>query len=253
MLKKLLILAIVVILSASAINFAFASNPLDPNDSDADGDNDGLKNWEEYLNGTDPNNADSDNDGIPDGWEVFNSMDPADPTDAHEDLDYNTPTTGYNGEIDAQFTAMQQAYDVRPSDGVTKASADGHYDNYEEYFRAFTRTGVDNDGNPIMVGENTPKAVNLAGTWVIFVPTDPLEPDTDGDQLLDPDDLEPHNFANDGTTYSNAVSSNFNDWSSDQAELLANNQKYRTINDLNSLHIHDEVVFDSNLFISIKL
>lgn len=41
-----------------------------------DTDNDGLKDWEEVLWGTDPNNPDSDSDGMNDGDEVGNDRNP---------------------------------------------------------------------------------------------------------------------------------------------------------------------------------
>jgi hypothetical protein len=53
------------------------------------------------------------------------------------------------------------------------------YDNYAEYFR---QAGVDRDtGEPV------------------YIPTDPNNPDTDGDGVYDPDDSWPWDFANDGT------------------------------------------------------
>jgi len=57
---------------------------------------------------------------------------------------------------------------------------DPPYDNYAEYFRL---AGVDAD-----TGEN------------VYIPTDPNNPDTDGDSVLDPDDSWPWDFSNDGTS-----------------------------------------------------
>jgi len=70
-------------------------NPLDPTDADDDYDGDGLTNLEEYLvrDGlvgnpppsaiwdyySDPFNPDSDGDGMPDGWEVHFGLHPMDP------------------------------------------------------------------------------------------------------------------------------------------------------------------------------
>jgi len=57
---------------------------LDPNvwlDPNADPDNDGLTNFQEYLNNTDPFNPDTDGDGYTDGWEVANGTNPLDPDD----------------------------------------------------------------------------------------------------------------------------------------------------------------------------
>lgn len=47
-----------------------------PADIQKDTDNDGLKDWEEALWGTDPNNPDSDGDETPDGEEIKNERNP---------------------------------------------------------------------------------------------------------------------------------------------------------------------------------
>jgi hypothetical protein len=78
-------------------------NPLDPNDVFMDPDRDGLTNYEEYENGTDPLNWDSDGDGMADYWEIemaqwaFDedtkrwgwNLDPLDPTDWWKDPDHD--------------------------------------------------------------------------------------------------------------------------------------------------------------------
>ncbi|MBU3925588.1 thrombospondin type 3 repeat-containing protein [Patescibacteria group bacterium] len=48
-------------------------------DKEKDSDNDGLKDWEETLWKTDPNNSDTDGDGTADGEEIKQSRDPAKP------------------------------------------------------------------------------------------------------------------------------------------------------------------------------
>ena len=45
-------------------------------DSDGDDDLDGLSNFDEFMNRTDPLNHDSDNDGLKDNWEIDNGWDP---------------------------------------------------------------------------------------------------------------------------------------------------------------------------------
>jgi hypothetical protein len=233
MMKKILTLLIFVILSVSMLNFALASDPLNPDDANIDSDNDGLKNWEEYLNGTDPNNADSDNDGVPDGWEVFSDMDAANPADAHEDLDFQATEPDEKGEIEAQFSAVRHSFDVWPSDGVTQVAADLHYDNYEEYYRAFDTIG----------GVTVP---------VFYAYTDPQAPDTDGDRILDPDDYEPHNYANDGTSYHTTPTNNNHEYNDNTFDSYTTAQKLKTINAIDTLHNHDTLFIDSDLFTSIK-
>lgn len=48
----------------------------------ADADGDGLKNYLEYIHGTDPKNTDTDGDGFSDKQEIMNGYDPAAPGDA---------------------------------------------------------------------------------------------------------------------------------------------------------------------------
>jgi hypothetical protein len=55
-------------------------------DGTSDSENDGLRDLQEYQNGTDPTNSDSDDDRLPDGWEVTYGLDPI-ADDAKGDLD----------------------------------------------------------------------------------------------------------------------------------------------------------------------
>jgi hypothetical protein len=55
-------------------------NPNDPSDADLDKDSDALKNKDEYLYGTDPDNKDTDGDGWTDGVEVKAGTNPLDPS-----------------------------------------------------------------------------------------------------------------------------------------------------------------------------
>jgi YD repeat-containing protein len=54
-------------------------DPYDPSDAPEDYDGDGLTNYGEYINGTDPSNPDTDGDGYSDGVEVDAGTDPLDP------------------------------------------------------------------------------------------------------------------------------------------------------------------------------
>lgn len=53
----------------------------------ADADNDGLNNVQEYVAGTNPIKADTDGDGLPDGWETRYGLDPVNSSDASADMD----------------------------------------------------------------------------------------------------------------------------------------------------------------------
>ncbi|RLF48473.1 MAG: hypothetical protein DRN20_04455, partial [Thermoplasmata archaeon] len=61
-------------------------DPLDSSDAAVDSDNDGLTNYQEFLNNTYPNDVDSDDDGMPDGWEVKYKPN-LDPTENDASLD----------------------------------------------------------------------------------------------------------------------------------------------------------------------
>jgi hypothetical protein len=173
-----------------------AGNPLE-NDTEflmSDPDGDAIKNWEEFLIGTDPFNADSDNDGLPDWWELEYSqwvndktnarLDPTDASDAHLDFDFEpySDASGYNiGERDAKFNAVQTLRSGReitwPSNPNIRFidpvfdEEQPHYDNYEEYYRPYT------------------DLIDLE--TIRYMHTSPIYADTDGDGLLDPDDYQP--------------------------------------------------------------
>jgi hypothetical protein len=67
------------------INHGF--NPRDSQDGNMDSDDDGLTNYGEYLNNTDPYDPDSDDDTYLDGWEVANNFNPTNPSDTGADSD----------------------------------------------------------------------------------------------------------------------------------------------------------------------
>ena len=185
--KTVLVLASVFILVLVA-GSAMAGNPLKKDEEflESDPDMDYIPTWMEFILGTDPYNADSDNDGLPDNWEYENLMDPADASDAHLDYDYLPQVEGLVGERDCEwgFQAIKKDIDVWPAnrgisfDELVFIEDGTHYDNYEEYYRPYHDQ---NDGNKLKL-----------------MHTNPRNPNSDGDNLLDPDDWEPLNYPNDG-------------------------------------------------------
>jgi hypothetical protein len=77
--------------------------------AEGDPDNDGLNNYQEYQNGTDPRNSDTDGGGENDGSEVNNGRDPLDPDDdAIKRPDFLELLPWYKGII-------RFVYDVKPT------------------------------------------------------------------------------------------------------------------------------------------
>ena len=60
---------------------AYGFDPLNSADGSADSDSDGIKNFGEYIIGTDPTMADTDADGMTDYMEQIAGTDPNDPSD----------------------------------------------------------------------------------------------------------------------------------------------------------------------------
>ncbi|MEL6948715.1 MAG: OmpA family protein [Pseudomonadota bacterium] len=164
---------------------ADATNPLSGNGADdaaADPDGDGLSNAQEAVLGTDPDDADSDNDGLDDGAEV-----------------------GNDGSLDAGDTNPLDADtdDDGIGDGAETLGADGVANNGDETDPLNADTDDDgiNDGTeigvtaPVAGGTSDGTGVAYMGTdtgSANYVPdadpstvTDPTDPDSDNDGLLD--------------------------------------------------------------------
>ncbi|MEM3341183.1 MAG: FG-GAP-like repeat-containing protein, partial [Thermoplasmata archaeon] len=168
----------------SFVNFIgkkyLAPNPYYADDATTDADGDGLTNYEEYLIGTKASDPDTDNDGMPDGWEVryrrfvngTYNLDPKDPNDALLDPDhdgfnwtnrYNNPNVNYT-DTDG---LIKFNYGVRDwnRDGKISPGENDSFPNLLEYM-----FGIDKNYDGINDYDTT---------------TDPNNPDTDGDGIID--------------------------------------------------------------------
>ena len=150
-------------------------DPLDPGDKYADPDNDGVLNYDEFLNGTNPRDPDTDGDGMPDGWEYFNNLNPLDEKDNASDIDE-----------DGLTNYQEYIYNTNPRNPDT--DGDGMPDGWE------IKYGFDpilNDGFEDEDGDG------LSNTMEYKYGTDPKNPDTDGDGLTDGTDPYPLDRFND--------------------------------------------------------
>lgn len=125
----------------------FAMGPNLVGDAWLDTDGDGLSNYREFINGTDPTVADTDGDGYSDGFEVANGMNPLGP-DADEDQD-----------------GMPDAWETRHglNPGVNDAEADPDGDglsNVAELQRRTRANAVDSDSDGLNDGVEVALGLN---------------------------------------------------------------------------------------------
>ncbi|MDP0492390.1 MAG: hypothetical protein Q7Q71_15185 [Verrucomicrobiota bacterium JB023] len=199
------------------------ANNLNPNDitdagldNDADGGPDGLTNLEEYnggVNSTDPQDSDSDDDGLSDGEEVNGLLNPyqsatsgdeatsapglaTDPNAPDSDGDGLTDSEELNAENgsitnplsnntddDLLLDAFEVAGGLDPTDGFGEDGDFGdpdsdNLDNYEEQENGTHPNDSDTDGDNL-----------LDGNEVDLHFTNPLLADTDRDSITDDEEL----------------------------------------------------------------
>ncbi len=150
----------------------YGFDPNNPGDAGEDPDLDGLTNLEEYQFGSYPNATDSDGDGMPDGWEVQYSLNPISDADASLDPDND----GLTNLEEYQYSPLMNP---RNSDSDNDEMPDGWELTY-----GLNATDpndaygdLDNDG--------------LDNLDEFLANTDPTDPDSDEDGLIDGDDPDP--------------------------------------------------------------
>ena len=154
-------------------------------DDGTDTDNDGLTDYEEIKEGTDPNNPDTDNDGLKDGEEVDLGTNPNNPDTDNDNLTDKE-------EVDLGTNPNNPDSD---GDGITDGEEINNGSNPNDSDSPVVGGGTDTDGDGLTDGEEN----NNHGT-------DPNNPDTDGDGINDGEEVangtDPNdeNDPNGGTT-----------------------------------------------------
>jgi hypothetical protein len=171
------------------------ANETDPNNPDTD--DDGLTDGTEKLDGnypgplgprTDPLNPDTDDDGILDGSEDLDGDGEFDLVD--RETDPTDPDTDGGGEEDGSERGNGRNPVDDPTDDFglgDDPDNDGLTTGFENGTSGTDPNDPDTDGDGLLDG------VEVNGTN----PTDPLNPDSDGDGILDGDEDRNHNGAHD--------------------------------------------------------
>ena len=172
-------------------------DPFDPSDGETDLDNDGwdfdrngtiepwekFTNYEEYLNGTDPNNNDTDGDGMPDGWEGHYGLNPR----SADDRDWDSDADGYDSDRDGEL------------------SPDEKFTNYEEFLMDTNPVKADTDGD------------NCTDGWEIY--WNDNRPDNETRTLNPLDSVDGFlDYDNDGWEDWEGVWHNFPNWREEEAQ-----------------------------------
>jgi len=188
---------------------------LEPENPNADSDGDGLKNWQEHENGTDPLYPDTDGDGFYDSNEVFQGSDPCDPESNPDNADRDGDglsniyerelgTNPYDADTDSDGLDDGQELELRSNpfypdtdrDGLIDGReielgcdplyGDSDNDSYSDGFEVLSDTDPLNpESFPV------PPDTDCDGLPDIIereMGTNPLNPDSDGDGFLDGDE-----------------------------------------------------------------
>jgi len=147
--KKFAMFAGLLMITIAFTGLAAALDPLDKADAKADPDRDGLKNWEEYTYGTDPNDPDSDGAGAYDGWEVWYENHRGVDSNANgiisESYHFDANYAGDEGLV-ANVHTLLQVRDADASVNVNDPDNDG-WNNLHEFLVGSDPTNPNTDGD----------------------------------------------------------------------------------------------------------
>ncbi|MEX0933632.1 MAG: hypothetical protein WDZ74_02650 [Candidatus Paceibacterota bacterium] len=126
-----------------AVEISGGAESFDPTAFELDSDNDGLRDWEESLWGTDKNNPDTDGDGTSDGAEVTAGREPLIPG---PDDQVETATVPSYKRTDAESLTTTQAFERDYYRGIAQLSAEGQLNNetLQTFIMGLTREYVVN-------------------------------------------------------------------------------------------------------------
>lgn len=163
------------------VAFGFDINSAD--DAVNDNDHDGLTNLEEFLSSTDPTNSDSDSDGLTDGEEIntyhteplIADSDNDGLTDGDEVNNYQTDPLSVDSDSDGLTDYLEVVtYESDP------LSEDSDSDGMPDQWEILNQLAINE--NDAQIDSDTDGLVNIDE---FDYGTDPNEPDSDNDELLD--------------------------------------------------------------------
>ena len=176
----------------------------------------------------DPTSTDSDFDGMPDGWEFYHGLDPTNPFDAPRDADLDGFDVGGPFGFQAPWTNLDEYRYISISENgsngtdprLTDSDGDGLTDGQEYWGWFYDSTpfqchylSTGGPGIPEQICDDSDgilaRQVHLSG-WLnsgsgggADVPTDPSNPDTDGDGMPDGWEIENRRWIGDSYTGGN--------------------------------------------------
>jgi hypothetical protein len=184
--------------------YVHTTDPFDP-----DSDDDGLKDGDELPLRTDPLNPDSDGDTLPDGWEAKYGLNPMDASDATQDPDHDGFEQKILGKIIYfNYTNLQEHEN---NTNPTNPDTDGDlmYDGWELHYSSELgvikkyNTDLNISFDPLSASDGAADydldfnydiiGDDMTNSQEFLNDTNPLRPDSDGDELDDGEEVIEHN------------------------------------------------------------